>query len=257
MTEIETPISDALSKSHNAIFRRRKSRKFSGQESENAVRMHRAISWLRCWEKCRKISSSPDEQFVFLWIAFNAAYAAYANPDHESEKIQKFLNSVIKRDGNNSLAKIIDSHRDDFSKINDNEYLLREYWRTRTREGLANVRSKKGGILDKSLTAQNALRVTKQTKAKTNLVLTLTFARLYILRNQVLHGAATHGGDFNRSSIEPGTPILGACVPAFLKIMLDAMRKQPAIKVWGKVEYPPHQDKPDPVNPDPPPRRNY
>ena len=39
-----------------------------------ALRVHRALSWLGRAEQFA-IQVDPDAQFVFLWIAFNAAYA--------------------------------------------------------------------------------------------------------------------------------------------------------------------------------------
>ena len=36
-----------------------------------SIRIHRALSWLQRAEQC----DDEDGRFVFLWIAFNAAYA--------------------------------------------------------------------------------------------------------------------------------------------------------------------------------------
>ncbi len=36
-----------------------------------ALRVHRALSWLKKSEQCDDL----DSQFIFLWVSFNAAYA--------------------------------------------------------------------------------------------------------------------------------------------------------------------------------------
>ena len=41
-------------------------------EEPSRVRLHRAISWLT---RAAQENDDPDARFIFLWIAFNAAYA--------------------------------------------------------------------------------------------------------------------------------------------------------------------------------------
>jgi hypothetical protein len=37
-----------------------------------SLRVHRTLSWLT---RAEQLSDDPDGRFIFLWIAFNAAYA--------------------------------------------------------------------------------------------------------------------------------------------------------------------------------------
>jgi hypothetical protein len=37
-----------------------------------SLRVHRALSWL---DRAEQLEEDPDGRFLFLWIAFNAAYA--------------------------------------------------------------------------------------------------------------------------------------------------------------------------------------
>lgn len=263
MTETEVPTYDALFKLLQDIYPWQDRGERAGWAKENSTRMHRAISWLRCYENCAKCpETKADERFLFLWISFNAAYAKHddaPSTETEVEKIQKFLCAVAERDENYGLEKIMGPLQDDFDEIIGKEFLSRDYWRTRTRKGWERLRSQKHGFNDSTLSAQNTLRAPTPTKEKIKLVLNSTFGRLYVLRNQILHGGATYGGNYNRSSVGPGSTILSACVPTILKIMLEVMREQRGRESgeWGKVEYPPHLDAPDPINPDPPPRRKY
>ena len=43
-----------------------------GFEPSLSLRVHRALSWL---QRAEQEADDPDAQFIFLWIAFNAAYA--------------------------------------------------------------------------------------------------------------------------------------------------------------------------------------
>ncbi|MCF6441133.1 hypothetical protein L1077_16985 [Pseudoalteromonas luteoviolacea] len=66
--------------------------------SENlALRVHRALSWLNKSEQC---NDDQDSQFIFLWIAFNAAYAQDTEVlrHTESEAFSKFISKLIELD---------------------------------------------------------------------------------------------------------------------------------------------------------------
>ena len=52
-------------------------------------------------------------------------------------------------------------------------------------------------------------------------VLERLFDRLYVLRNQILHGGATWNGSVNRKQVGDGAAIMAFLVPAFVKVMMD------------------------------------
>lgn len=68
-----------------------------------ALQVHRALSWLGRAEKERV---DDDARFVFLWIAFNAAYATEGHDSEMTEErsFKSFLRTLIKlgRDNCNS-----------------------------------------------------------------------------------------------------------------------------------------------------------
>ena len=67
-----------------------------------ALRVHRSLSWLQRSEKC----DDEDGRFIFLWIAFNAAYAQSIDAD-EHTKAQvafgKFLDKLVSLDKGDAL----------------------------------------------------------------------------------------------------------------------------------------------------------
>lgn len=70
------------------------------QRQHNEDRLRRARSW---HERSQSVASD-DEKFIFLWIAFNAAYGGHAmiddwdQPAPEAERFDRFLVEVVKRD---------------------------------------------------------------------------------------------------------------------------------------------------------------
>lgn len=64
-------------------------------------------------------------------------------------------------------------------------------------------------------------------------VLGFVFDRLYVLRNQLVHGGATWNSGVNRAQVRDGAEILGFLVPVFIDIMMDNPTED-----WGKPFYP-------------------
>ena len=68
---------------------------------------------------------------------------------------------------------------------------------------------------------------------QTEVVLSIVFDRLYVLRNQLVHGGATYGSKVNRQQVSDGEKILGILVPA----IIDLMIKHPELD-FGEILYP-------------------
>ena len=67
----------------------------------------------------------------------------------------------------------------------------------------------------------------------TRMILATVFDRLYVLRNQIVHGGATWNSSVNRSQIRDGHEILAFLVPLFIDLMMDNPDKN-----WGAPYYP-------------------
>jgi hypothetical protein len=50
-------------------------------------------------------------------------------------------------------------------------------------------------------------------------VLSFVFDRLYVLRNQLVHGGSTWNSGINRTQVRDGTAILGFLMPVFADLM--------------------------------------
>ena len=49
---------------------------------DNELRVSRALSWLR---RSEDFADYPDDRFIFLWIAFNAAYGIVSDQSQSSD----------------------------------------------------------------------------------------------------------------------------------------------------------------------------
>lgn len=67
----------------------------------------------------------------------------------------------------------------------------------------------------------------------TLVVLSIIFDRLYVLRNQLVHGGATWNGRFNRSQIRDGATLLHVLVPIMIELLID----HPELDL-GEIMYP-------------------
>ena len=69
--------------------------------------------------------------------------------------------------------------------------------------------------------------------ADTKVVLNNLLDRLYVLRNQLMHGGATWRGSVNRAQVGDGARIMAFLVPLFVGLMMS----HPEID-WGPPDYP-------------------
>ena len=61
----------------------------------------------------------------------------------------------------------------------------------------------------------------------------MLFDRLYVLRNQLVHGGATWNSSVNREQVKDGANILSFLVPIFVDLMMDNPQTD-----WGAPYYP-------------------
>ncbi len=207
------------------------------EHSDLALRTDRAISWLEgaaCEHRPGEASGGdPDAAFIFLWIAFNAAYAAEIETDRKLARERKLFGDYFKKlhklDEDNAIYDAI------WSKFSgpvrlllDNKYLYGPYWKK--------VAGKPGGKnWEEGFSKSKKKAYSALSKGNANVVLEVLFDRLYVLRNQLLHGGAKWGSTLNRENVCDGVNILSHLVPIFVELML----KKPGDTKWGKLEYPP------------------
>lgn len=192
------------------------------------LRVHRAVSWIGRAEACR---DDYDARFVFLWIAFNAAYA----DEREFQSIASgeraaFVDYFGKLVGLDKERCIYNAVWEKFSGpirlLMDNRFVFNPFWQHHNGiEGFVDWEER----LKASARGFTAAFKTGDTTR----VLSFVFDRLYVLRNQLVHGGSTWNSAVNRAQVRDSAEILGFLMPVFVNIMMDNPQEN-----WGQPFYP-------------------
>lgn len=203
------------------------------QRNHNEDRMRRADSWLRRSE----VAKDDTEKFIFLWIAFNAAYgqgslSSDSDPQPaERERFKNFLRAALDSDDGKTLEKVLwRTCSRSVRRLLRNPYVFAPFWYEV--QGLPTGRNWK-----KNFDSLNE-SVDRAKDKDAHYVLGEVFLRLYTLRNQILHGGATFGIGWGQRQVKDGRKIMASLVPAILDIMRTDIGKKPDSDIWGMVLYP-------------------
>jgi hypothetical protein len=191
------------------------------------LRVHRALSWLNRAEQC----VDEDGRFIFLWISFNSAYSQQFDDEEHTPAQQafvQFLEKIVLLDKEKVLARLIwEEYSGSIRLLLDNRFVFKAYW------DYQNGGVSKAAWEDRFKTAK--IRVNLALKKQDTVgVISVLLARMYTLRNQLVHGGATWNSTVNRDQLKDATALLGKLVPFIIKLMLDNPHA-----VWGDAVYPP------------------
>jgi hypothetical protein len=198
-----------------------------GFPTDLALRVHRALSWL---DRAERAAGDNDIVFVCNWIAFNAAYAdelGESTLKGERSAFDEYFGRLTAMDRDTRIyAAIWDRYSQSIRLLLDNHYVFQPFWKHQNRVP---------GYADWETRFMQSKHVTKRAleNRDTSTILSILFDRLYVLRNQILHGGSTWNGNVNRNQVRDGATILGALVPIFVDLMMD----NPDV-VWGASYYP-------------------
>ena len=208
-------------------------RKNDSRPADYTVRLCRVETWLRRAEAAL-VADDADVAFVLYWIAFNAAYARDVSPriPDTLTAIRRYFKDLLDVDHRNAIRDAIwNDCNNQIHSVVDIEYLYRPYWDHANAEPDETVEWKSGFNNDRSL-VRDALRTNRYDHIRK--VLRIVFDRLYILRNQLVHGGAQFESHYNRDSVFDGARIMASLVPVFL----DLMRASHGMD-WGQPHFRP------------------
>ncbi len=191
-----------------------------------SLRVHRALSWLRRAEQ----EADRDSRFIFLWIAFNAAYATDID-DREGLSEQRTFNAFLKKLHDlDTAARLNDlvwtAYPNAIRVLLDNPYVFSCFWDHQ--KGQKTEDQWKHSFESAKKAANHALA-----QQDTPRLLAIVLSRIYTLRNQLVHGGATWNSSVNRDQIRDCVNIMGELVPAVIEIMMDSPNT-----LWGEASYP-------------------
>jgi hypothetical protein len=191
------------------------------------LRVHRALSWLNRAEQCE---NDLDAEFIFLWIAFNAAYANEIDESFrmpEQKTFQIFLNKLCDLDLKQNIYNVIwQEFTASIRVLLHNKFIFQPFW------DYKNNKFDQATLLNK-FNASNHVANRALGNKDTGKILAIIFSRLYTLRNQILHGGATWNSSVNRNQIRDAVNILEKLVPIIIEIMMDNSKV-----LWGEPCYP-------------------
>lgn len=211
------------------------------------IRLQRAASWMKLAKDLERAIDEPmeasgamllpkwaraHELFIFYWIAFNALYGTEG--EKEWSKLEAFLEKVetmarLEEIENISiLEEAIRNCLSDGETVILDKFLDMAYWERIRHEN---------DVIEE---CQRRCKEAKQTvtQGKYFVFLSAAFDHLRVLRNQIMHGSASHGQNSKgyKDSVLPGLRVLRTLVPVFFALVRD-YGSSPGLD-WGKVPFP-------------------
>ena len=192
------------------------------------LRLHRSLSWLERAEQ----QTDDDTAFIFYWLAFNALYARervnnFDLSESERGMFGHYFEKIAKLDKSNLIYdEFWQRFSDSVRNLLGNKFVFQPFW-----NHYNHVPGNEDWEERFEKTKSMSLRALQN--EDTEKILQLIFDRLYVLRNQVFHGAATWRSSVNRDQIRDSLNILAFLVP----ILIDLMMKNPQ-ESWGQPCYP-------------------
>lgn len=199
------------------------------------LRVHRALSWLR---RAENEKDDLDVRFILLWIGFNAAYAgdldraleSDGKVGNERERFDQFFAALVDMDAANRIYSVIwERFSQEIRLLMDNKYVFAPFWKHHAGQF---------GGAGWEVSFDSAKRAANRALAEKNtaVVLSILFDRLYVLRNQLVHGGATWDSSANRNQVRDGTSLLGCLLPVFIDLMMDNPDAEWAMPMYPVVE---------------------
>ena len=176
-------------------------------------RIERCESWI---VQAKRHADNVDIAFVCWWIAFNALYGYDdENPEEpkERKRQQEFFKKLVARDGQKKIYDaifVMEKYSDSIERLMANKYAFDLFWIAQNKKRI----NWKSEFAKREKEYESAFD-----KKKTEHILWHIFSRLYVLRNQIMHGNATWNSKRNRDSVKPGLNILSFLVPIFFEII--------------------------------------
>jgi hypothetical protein len=194
------------------------------------IRFHRACSWLGRGASALE-SNDLDVALVSQWVAFNALYgqwdAVKCEPKPDASTWRDYLHRILKLDGEQHLGRMLRDHRPLIMTVFRNQFLSRNFWQNPCENGTQ-------GANKASRDAANWYADERWFPLLKSL-----FDRIYFLRCQLVHGAATYESDLNREALKYCSMTLDHFVRGFLYVLIH----HGADEDWGSMCYPPIHNK--------------
>jgi hypothetical protein len=195
-----------------------------------SLRVHRALSWL---DRAEQLGDQHDldGQFIVLWIAFNAAYATEIDEKYresEQQTFRGFLEKLTQLDvAQQRFEQLVwQEFPRSIRVLLDIKFVFADFWKFQNG-------SLPEAEWQRSFAAANRAAHVALGRQDTVTVLSIVLSRIYVLRNQLVHGGATWGSSVNREQLRDCTNFMAKLVPLVIEVMMDHPQT-----LWGDACYP-------------------
>lgn len=212
---------------HDALRARFKARQ---TETNNVfqnwqIRVHRALSWMK------RAGDLPEDQpelkFLLLWISFNCLYSRWDAeknaPGQDSAARDAFIGRIYQMDPK-TIEAMVRRYRPLIKKLLEDPFLSTMFWRDPLNPKAKGWGAADAHYIDQKLKAGEFCKLFGQ-----------AVDRLYVLRGQLVHGAATGGGRLNRKPLSYCLQLMAETIPLIIHIVIE----QGCHDDWPELCYPP------------------
>ena len=211
----------------HGILKAKQWERSAGFPETMGLRVHRSISGIGRAEA----ATDADGRFIFLWIGFNAAYADeeefHNGAPGERATFASYFRKVVTLDpGQRVYDAIWNNFSGPIRVLLHNRFVFNPFWQHHN--GIGGYEEWEARFRASERRFVRALRARDTVE-----VLSLAFDRLYVLRNQIVHGGVTWNSRVNRDQVRDGTAILAFLMPVFVDVMMDHPGED-----WGRPFYP-------------------
>lgn len=192
----------------------------------NERRVDRMDTWIRLADATPRDQEQEHVQFVFYWIAYEAAYKHEGPERKESRYERQQLHERLARCDGEKLRGLLNAQRRDVVSILELRQAHHSFWHEVP--GVRNVEEwerKFAGWVKKDKENLGNLKI--------SVTLDNLFWRLNIVRNQIVHGGSAGPRSLGRTQVMLGARLLKVLVPCFRDIIRLNVDQD-----WGKPPFP-------------------
>ena len=195
------------------------------QEEALRIRIHRAISWLG---RAEKEKDDLDARFIFLWISLNAVYAQeFGGESKQVEQVRNFITSLLTVDVKRRLhGLLLQNYSGAIRNVLQDKYMFEKFWESGRRHDSSDAW--KASFAASSKDAMDAVLANRTVD-----VFCHVYQRLYVMRNQLIHGGATYGSKVNRDQLVNALQVMEKLVPLVIELMIPVKEN-----IFGELAYP-------------------
>ncbi len=192
------------------------------------IRLHRCWSWMERIEELEAAGVGHDDpKLIYHWIALNSLYGRWDDqarePIGDRYSLGTFLERIYTLDQEGLIQKLLTENRELVKAIVGDEFLNKYFWQDPSE--------------DQARRAQNSARKLPSWHFEGRFIpiLDITLSRVYLIRCQLIHGAATYDSKLNRVAVGRCADFLELFLHAVSTIIIDHAWQED----WGSLCYPP------------------